>query len=191
MLAIFDNTHEVGVCDRKSEYRVKSALRWLVSSFSHWPRSSQCQWWMLRCLLTWSLVFCTPWQHGLDPHCNSKHQESLTVKSRDWLLWHPEVKVKVDQLCPTLCDPMDYTVHGILQARILEWVAFPFSRGSSRPRNRTGVSCTAGRFFTSWATTVKSSLGPLMLLLLCPVIIRTVGRQCRVSVAWWSQISFQ
>jgi len=41
-------------------------------------------------------------------------------------------KVKVTQLCPTLCDPMDYTVHGILQARILEWVAFPFSRGSSQ-----------------------------------------------------------
>ena len=41
------------------------------------------------------------------------------------------VKVKVAQLCMTLCDPMDYSVHGILQARILEWVAFPFSRGSS------------------------------------------------------------
>ena len=40
-------------------------------------------------------------------------------------------KVKVVQLCPTLCDPMDYTVHGILQAKVLEWVAFPFSRGSS------------------------------------------------------------
>ena len=38
--------------------------------------------------------------------------------------------MKVTQLCPTLWDPMDYTVHGILQARILEWVAFPFSRGS-------------------------------------------------------------
>jgi len=43
------------------------------------------------------------------------------------------VKVKVAQLCPALCDPMDYTVHGILQARILEWVAFPFSRRSSQP----------------------------------------------------------
>ena len=42
-----------------------------------------------------------------------------------------KVKVKVAQSCPTLCNPMDYTVHGILQARILEWVAFPFSRGSS------------------------------------------------------------
>ena len=43
--------------------------------------------------------------------------------------------VKVAQLCPTLCDPMDYRVHGILQARTLEWVAFPFSRESSQPRD--------------------------------------------------------
>ena len=44
-----------------------------------------------------------------------------------------EVKVKVTHSCLTLCDPMDYTVHGILQAKILAWVAFPFSRGSSNP----------------------------------------------------------
>ena len=44
-------------------------------------------------------------------------------------------EVKVAQLCLTLCNPMDYTAHGILQARILEWVAFPFSRGSSQPRD--------------------------------------------------------
>ena len=62
------------------------------------------------------------------------------------------LKVKVAQLCPTICNPMDYTVHGILQARILEWVAFPFSRGSSQPRDQTQVSHIAGRFFTSWAT---------------------------------------
>ena len=43
------------------------------------------------------------------------------------------VKVKVTQLCPTLCDPMDYIVHGILQARTLEWVAFPFSRDLPKP----------------------------------------------------------
>ena len=48
---------------------------------------------------------------------------------------------------------MDYRVHGILQARTLEWVAVLFSRGSSRPRDWTQVSCTAGRFFTVWATT--------------------------------------
>ena len=60
--------------------------------------------------------------------------------------------VKVSQLCPTLCDPTDYTGHGVLQARTLEWVAFPFSRGSSQPRHRTQVSHIAGWFFTSWAT---------------------------------------
>ena len=49
-----------------------------------------------------------------------------------------------------LCDPLHYTVHGILQTRILAWVAFPFSRGSSQPRNWTQVFHIAGRFFTSW-----------------------------------------
>ena len=58
-------------------------------------------------------------------------------------------EVKVTQSCPTLCDPMDYTVHGILRARILELVAFPFSRGSSQPRDQTEVSGIEGRFFTS------------------------------------------
>ena len=62
------------------------------------------------------------------------------------------VKVKVAQSCLTLCDLMDYTAHGILQAGILEWVAIPFSRGSSQPRDRTQVSFIAGEFFTSWAT---------------------------------------
>ena len=50
--------------------------------------------------------------------------------------------------CLTLCNPLDYTVHGILQARILEWVAFPFSKGSSQPWNQTVVSLIAGRFFS-------------------------------------------
>ena len=59
--------------------------------------------------------------------------------------------MKVTQSCTTLCDPMDCSVHGNLQARILEWVAFPFSRGSSWPRNQTKVSCIAGGFFTNWA----------------------------------------
>ena len=49
---------------------------------------------------------------------------------------YSESEVKVAQSCLTFCDPMDYTVHGILQARILEWVAIPFSRGSSQPRDR-------------------------------------------------------
>ena len=63
---------------------------------------------------------------------------------------------EVAQSCPTLCDPVDCSlpgssVHGILQARILEWVAISFSRGSSRPRN-TQVSCIADRGFILWAT---------------------------------------
>ena len=62
------------------------------------------------------------------------------------------MKVKVAQSCPTLSDLMDYRVHGILQARILEWIAFPFSRGSSQPRDQTQVFCIVGGFFTSWAT---------------------------------------
>ena len=62
------------------------------------------------------------------------------------------VKVKVTQSCPDSLQPCGYTVHGILQARILEWAAFPFSRGSSQPRDWTQVSSTAGGIFTSWAT---------------------------------------
>ena len=67
------------------------------------------------------------------------------------------MKMLVAQSCPTLCDPMDYSppgssVHGILQARILEWVAVPFSRGSSQPRDQTQVSFITGGFFIVWAT---------------------------------------
>ena len=53
---------------------------------------------------------------------------------------------------------MDYTVHGILQARLLEWVAFPFSRGSSQRRDRAQLSHIAGEFFTSWATREGASI---------------------------------
>ena len=61
------------------------------------------------------------------------------------------VKVKVTQLYATLCDSMDYRVHGILQAIILDWVAILFSRGSSQLRDQSQVSRIAGWFFTSWA----------------------------------------
>ena len=69
----------------------------------------------------------------------------------NFIVWYGvKVKVKVTQVCLTLCDPIDYTVHGIFQARILEWVAIPFSR-SSQPRDWTQVSHIADRFFTVWA----------------------------------------
>ena len=81
------------------------------------------------CFLVSTLKFssCETWSYCLT---HSYHLEMVCVK----------VKVKVAQSCPTLCNPMGYTVHGILQARILEWVAFPFSRGSSQSMDRTQVS---------------------------------------------------
>ena len=85
-------------------------------------------------LWKWLCCTCLPWT-----------KKSWGIHHFCTLSW----KVKVAQLCPTLCN---YTVHGILQARILEWVAFPFSRGSSQPRDQTQVSHIAGGLFTSWAT---------------------------------------
>ena len=68
----------------------------------------------------------------------------------------------VAQSCLTLCNSKDCSppgssVHGILQARILEWVAMPSSRESSWPRDKTRISCIAGRFFTFWATSEAHS----------------------------------
>ena len=84
--------------------------------------------------------------------CECTHVHVLThLRARKVECHFVERKVKVTQLCPTLCDPMN-CIHEILQARILEWVAFPFSRGSSQPRDQTQVSHLAGGFFTSWAT---------------------------------------
>ena len=91
-----------------------------------------------------SMDCISPWSHRVEQdwaaftftYCFIPSISSIELLSHVWLF----------------ANPMNYTVHGILQARILEWVAFPFSRRSTRPRNWTGVSCTAGEFFTSWAT---------------------------------------
>ena len=76
--------------------------------------------------------------------------------SQDWkrsvFIPVPKKWMQVTQSCLTLCDPIDYTVYGILQARILEWVTFPFSSVSSQHRNWNQVSRIAGGFFTSWAS---------------------------------------
>ena len=74
--------------------------------------------------------------------------------------------IPVVKSCQTLCNPMGCSlsgssVHGIFQARILEWVAISFSRGSSWPRDQTWVSCTVGRFFPAWATTRELLIIPL------------------------------
>ena len=86
--------------------------------------------------------------------------QNILLKNFDvlWQIWVifsrilKQNKVKVTQSCLTLCDPMDYRVHAILQARILKWVAFPFSKGSSQPRDRTHISHISGGFFASWTT---------------------------------------
>ena len=83
--------------------------------------------------------------------------------------------VKASQWCPTLCDPMDYTVHGIHQARTLEWVAFPFSRGSSQCRDWTQVSRIAGKFLTSWAT--REALLPLITKLIGYLLLKLMTVQ--------------
>ena len=94
-------------------------------------------------------------------------EKNIIVLQNKWNKFHPVdfkglcmfvcVCVLVAQSCQTLCDPMDCSlpgssVHGILQARILKWVAISYSRGSSRPRDWTQVFHIAGRFFTVWAT---------------------------------------
>ena len=83
------------------------------------------------------------------------------------------------KLCSTLCYDMDCTVHGILQARMLESAAVPFSSGSSPPRNQTRVSCIAGRFFTSWATSEAWYF-------VIPGILQTFSS---LYLLWWPMIS--
>ena len=75
-----------------------------------------------------------------------------SVMSEHFLETRRIMSVKLVQSCPTLCDPMGYTVHGFLHARILEWVAVSFPRGSSQPKDRTQVSSIVGGFLTSLAT---------------------------------------
>ena len=132
----------------------------LLKQFLNWRvRVRKTGWRRSACLISYSFLRLV--YHS---HCNGVSWVlSALLQMRQWRLQMPGVTkkagssiqlnewVKVAQSCPTLCDPMDYTDHGILQARILEWVAFPFSSGSSWPRTRTYVSHIAGRFFTNWA----------------------------------------
>ena len=85
------------------------------------------------------------------PFCLTPHTISLV----SWVA-SAQLQVLVTQLCPTLCNLMDWSptgssVCGILQARILEWVPIPSSRGSYWARDWTHIFCIAGRFFTAWA----------------------------------------
>ena len=93
---------------------------------------------------------------------------------------HVKVKALVTQSCPTVCDPMGCSppgpsVGGISQARILEWVVLSFSRGSSRSRDRTRVSCIAGSFLTIWATWFNK----------CPHLERSSNHKLKLLFDFW------
>ena len=100
------------------------------------------------------------------------------------------------QLCPTLCDPGDYSlpgfsVHGIFQARILEWMAISFSRGSSQPRDQTRVLCLfalAGGFFTTSATCEPLPGTPVQIQFTAEVSVQMVVNLPKVPGRLHSQL---
>ena len=100
------------------------------------------------CCLLHSLISFSKFGHPPLPGILRESSLKMEISLKNILCW---VLCLVTQSClsfgdPMDCSPPDSSAHGILQARIMEWVAIPFSRGSSPPRNQTCVSCIAGRF---------------------------------------------
>ena len=140
--------------------------------------------WIIACQVPLSLAFSRHCRQilyhlshqGSPPSCTIVWKcESIVVQS--WLtLWNP-----ID------CSPTSSSVHGILQARVLEWVAIPFSRGYSWPRDRTQVSCIAGGFFMVWATrettpwfiAIKMRLSLIPSLPLIPSLLPLYPTDCK------------
>ena len=114
------------------------------------------------------------------------------------LLYISESESEVAQSCPTLCDPMDcslpgFSVHGILQARVLEWFTISFSRGSSQPRDRTWISHIGGRRFNLWATREAHKQSPnlqahdTIIINLKDVLNRRKNKEEKKRQAFWLQ----
>ena len=133
----------------------------------------------------WNLRILVPLQ-GVRPTCPCIGRQSLNHKTaREVPLLKSEIFIStllclVAQSCLTLCNPVDCSlpgssVHGISQARILEWGAISFSRGSSRPRDETQVSRIIGRRFTVWATRETSAH------------YQRVNNNADLGWAWWYQ----
>ena len=128
-------------------------------------------WWERRMMVSTS--------YGLETSCTVGVGVHFTNLSLASLFPRPcQLKVKVAQSCTVLWDPMDCTVHGILQATVLEWVTFPFSRGSSLPRDQTQVSYIAGGFCTSWATKSFKILEEMLL--------KFIQRKCILEAQGWT-----
>ena len=128
--------------------------RQILYHLSHYGSPSREEWWAPFIVLAWSrgrhmdLV--------LETELGNRHMDSVLSPS-PCKVSESESESEVTQSCPTLCDPMacslpSFLVHGVFQARILEWVTISFSRRSSRPRDWTQVSRIVGRCFTVWAT---------------------------------------
>ena len=133
--------------------------------------ANRCYWWPVNppswnlheaIEFVWLDYCCVP-----SIYVSAKHTVDTQWTTVEWMikLWNMNEGLsaysvwmsEVSQSCPTLCDPLNcslpgYSVHGILQARILEWVAISFSRGSSWSRDQTWVSCVTGRRFMLWTT---------------------------------------
>ena len=142
-ILILQRTRRISTWIRKGSQQM-SAMRWhrLWSYLRGFVNSHHKNTLTSNCEYTWNNFLKNPLAspHGmwgvLDPRPGIKLTASI---------------IKVAQSCPTLCNPMGYIVHGILQTRILEWVAIPFSRRCSQPRDQTQVSHIARGFFTVWA----------------------------------------
>ena len=151
--------------------------KWIPESYGNFAFSI---WVIVNCFTNWLLHYRHPhWLYiriSFSPHLISTHtllflfiiSSSITVLRIMWwcalmaLIWISLITVLVshmsDSLQPHLCSPPGSSVHEILQARMLEWVAIPFSKGFYWPRDQTCVSCITGGFFTIWV--IKE--GPLI-----------------------------
>ena len=132
-------------------YLVTVPEKWIQASRWHCPVERD----------GWGETSLLPKAQGDTPETNTTLSVNYMPIKINWLFFLRH-NVLVAQSCPTLCDPMDwsllgFSVYGILQARILEWVATPSSRDTSQPRDRTLVSFLTGIFFTVWATGTSPS----------------------------------
>ena len=139
-------------------------------SLNRKPGTSFASWWIIGCHVPQGSSLGREGQQ-CGNKCKTSNRRFLSsdLKSDFFPKQRNIIHSEVTQSCLTLCDPIDcslpgFSIHGILQARILEWVTISFSRGSSRPRDRTWVFCIGGRLFNLWATREAQYIHPFISL---------------------------